>query len=133
MIYLVYRMKLTARSRADLEAFWRWAKEREVWFFTDLPMVKSLRWYQSVIGDVYTLENWAAFDDIEGYGAYRRKLTELRARPAWERKRVTQDRYWEFLDTRLFSDTPLAGFPPLSAPSPRGRPSPRSRARPRRR
>src|SRR5712664_2378900 len=53
MIYLVYRMKLTARSRADLEAFWRWAKEREVWFFKDLPMVKSLRWYQSVIGDVY--------------------------------------------------------------------------------
>jgi len=133
MIYLVYRMKLTARSRADLGAFWRWAKEREVWFFKDLPMVKSLRWYQSVIGDVYTLENWAAFDDIEGYGAYRRTLNELRARPTWERRRVTQDRYWEFLDTRLFSDTPLAGFPPLSAPVPRRRTSPRSRARPRRR
>ena len=62
MIYLVYRMKLTAKSRADLAAFWGWAKAREAWFYKDLPMVKSVHWYQSVIGDVYTLENWAAFD-----------------------------------------------------------------------
>ena len=132
MIYLVYRMKLTAKSRGNLAAFWGWAKAREAWFYKDLPMVKSVRWYQSVIGDVYTLENWAAFDDIEGFGAYRRKLAELRSDAAWERKRVTQARYWEFLDTRLFSDTPLAGRPAVT-PSARRSESGGSRGRPRRR
>jgi len=131
VIYLVYRMKLTARSRANLAAFWGWAKAREAWFYKDLPMVKSVRWYQSVVGDVYTLENWAAFEDIEGFGAYRRKLAELRRNAAWERKRVTQDRYWEFLDTRLFSDTPLAGRPTVTPAAHRGSASGGSRGRPR--
>lgn len=133
MIYLVYRMKLTAKSRADLAAFWGWAKAREAWFYKDLPMVKSVHWYQSVIGDVYTLENWAAFDDIEAFGAYRRRLSELRSDAAWERKRVTQDRYWEFLDTRLFSDTPLPGRPAISPSARRGSASEGSRERPPRR
>lgn len=132
MIYLIYRIKLTARSRADLAAFWRWATAREKWFYRDLPMVRSVRWYQSVVGDVYTLENWAAFEDIEAFGAYRRAIAELRSDPAWERKRVTQDRYWEFLDTRLFSDTPLPGRPALTAAVP-GRRTRGSRGRPRRR
>ena len=131
MIYLVYRMKLTARSRANLAAFWGWAKVREAWFYKDLPMVKSVHWYQSVIGDVYTLENWAAFDDIEAFGAYRRRLSELRSDAAWERKRVTQDRYWEFLDTRLFSDTPMAGRPAVTPGARRGSASGGSRGRPR--
>ena len=133
MIYLVYRMKLTAKSRADLGAFWGWAKAREAWFYKDLPMVKSVHWYQSVIGDVYTLENWAAFDDIEAFGAYRRRLSELRSDAAWERKRVTQDRYWEFLDTRLFSDTPLPGRPAVGLSARGGSASEDSRGRPRRR
>lgn len=131
MIYLVYRMKLTHESRSDLAAFWRWAKAREAWFYEDLPMVRSVHWYQSVIGDVYTLENWAAFDDVEGFGAYRRTITELRKDRAWERKRVTQDRYWEFLDTRLFSDTPLAGRPAAGVDATRGRAAAGSRGRPR--
>ena len=131
MIYLVYRMKLTASSRQDIAAFWRWATAREEWFYKDLEMVRSVRWYQSVIGDVYLLENWAAFDDIEGFGAYRRKVAELRSDPAWERKRVTQERYWEFLDTRLFTDTPLPGraLSAASSPPKAGRARPGSRSR----
>ena len=134
MIYLVYRMKLTAHAQRDVAAFWKWATAREEWFYRGLPMVRSVRWYQSVVGGVYELENWAGFDDIEGFALYRRKVAELRSDPGWEKRRVTQDRWWEFLDTRLFTDTPLAGRPAVSAAAqarrPRGsraRPRPRSR------
>lgn len=130
MIYLVYRMKLTPRAQHDIAAFWKWAKAREEWFYRELPMVRSLHWYQSVIGGVYELESWAGFDDIEGFAQYRRKVAELRARPAWEKRRVTQGEWWEFIDTRMFTDTPVPGrsLSPAPGPSPRG-----SRARPRRR
>jgi hypothetical protein len=129
VIYLVYRMKLTPRAQHDMAAFWKWATAREEWFYRELPMVRSVRWYQSVIGGVYELENWAGFDDIEGFAAYRRKVGELRARPAWEKRRVTQGEWWEFIDTRMSTDTPLPGrsLSPAAAPA-RG-----SRARPRRR
>jgi len=91
-----------------------------------------VRWYQSVIGAVYELENWAGFDDIEGFAAYRRKVADLRARPAWEKRRVTQSEWWEFIDTRMSTDTPLPGraLSPAGAPAARGsraRPRPRSR------
>lgn len=130
MIYLVYRMKLTPRAQHDIAAFWKWAKAREEWFYRELPMVRSLHWYQSVIGGVYELESWAGFDDIEGFAQYRRKVAELRARPAWEKRRVTQGEWWEFIDTRMFTDTPVPGrsLSPAPGASPRG-----SRARPRRR
>src|SRR5262245_56486488 len=74
VIYLVYRMRLSSRARQDLKAFWHWLEDRERWFYRDLPMVKEVRWYYSVIGDVYTLENWAAFEDEAAWGAYRAAL-----------------------------------------------------------
>lgn len=106
MIYVVYRMRLTARARADMKGFWRWLEDREKWFFRDLPQVLQVRWYCSVIGEVYTLESWSAFEDEASWGAYRAALDTLKADEAWERERVSQDEWWEFLDTRIVTDPP---------------------------
>lgn len=111
MIYLRYRMKLRERARRNMKEFWAWLEDRERWFYRDLPMVKEVRWYYSIVGDVYVLENIAAFDDEAAFGAYRAALTTLRADESWEAERVTQDDWWEFLDTRLFADPPVpVGF-----------------------
>ena len=111
MIYLCYRMKLSASARRNMKGFWQWLEQREKWFYRDLPMVKEVRWFYSVIGDVYVLENWAAFDDESAFGEYRKALANLRADDIWESERVTQDEWWEFLDTRLLTDPPVeVGF-----------------------
>lgn len=107
MIYLVYRMHLSPRARQDSKGFWAWLQERERWFYKDLPMVKEVRWFYSVIGEVYTLENWAAFEDEAAFGAYRNALANLRKDDSWEAERVTQEEWWEFLDTRLIADPPV--------------------------
>ncbi|GII86113.1 hypothetical protein Ssi03_41030 [Sphaerisporangium siamense] len=107
MIYLVYRMKLGPRARRDMRGFWQWLEDRESWFYRDLPMVREVRWYYSAIGDVYVIENWAAFDDEAGWGAYRAALAGLKSDGDWETQRVSQDDWWEFLDTRIVTDLPV--------------------------
>ncbi len=116
MIYLVYRMKLAAQARQDLKAFWAWLEARELWFYRDLPMVKGLRWFQTVIGEPYTLECWAAFADEAALGAYRKALASLKCDAEWERQRVSQDAWWEFLESRLVADVPSrVGFGAMGA------------------
>jgi hypothetical protein len=111
MIYLQYRMKLAARARQDMPAFWSWLEKREEWFYRDLPMVQEVRWFYSVVGDVYVIENWAAFEDEAAFGAYRAALKTLKVDPSWEAERVSQDEWWEFLDTKLWTDPPVnVGF-----------------------
>lgn len=111
MIYLVYRMKLSARAQRDQKAFWSWLEKRERFFYDDLPMVKSVNWYYSVIGDVYVIESWAAFENEAAWGEYRSTLATLKADATWEEERVSQDEWWEFLDTRIVCDTPVpVGF-----------------------
>lgn len=111
MIYLRYRMKLSARARQNMKSFWEWLEEREKWFYKDLPMVKEVRWFYSVIGDVYVLENMAAFEDEAAFGEYRKALGNLRSDESWEAERVTQEDWWEFLDTKLLGDPPVdVGF-----------------------
>lgn len=111
MIYLQYRMKLAPRARRNMKEFWEWLGKREEWFYRDLPMVREVRWYYSVVGDVYVLENWAAFDDEAAFGAYRAALAGLKADEGWEAERVTQDEWWEFLGTKLWTDPPVGvGF-----------------------
>jgi hypothetical protein len=107
MLYLVYRMRLTARARQDMKGFWAWLEERERWFYDDLPTVREVRWYYSVVGDVYVLENWAAFADEAAWGEYRAALARSKTDAAWEARRVSQDEWWEFLDTRLVTDPPV--------------------------
>jgi len=111
VIYLVYRMRLSPKSRRDMKSFWAWLEDRERWFYADLPMVEEVRWYYSVVGDVYVVENWAAFADEAAWGAYRRALATLKSDDEWEGERVTQDDWWDFLDTRIVTDTPVpVGF-----------------------
>ena len=107
MIYLVYRMHLTRHARQDMARFWAWLEERERWFYDDLPMVQEVRWYYSVIGDVYTLESWAAFADEAAWGAYRAALAGMKKDTSWESERVSQDDWWDFLDTRIVCDPPV--------------------------
>lgn len=111
MIYLAYKMHLTSRARQDMKGFWAWLEQRERWFYDDLPMVKSVRWYYSVVGEVYTIESWSAFNDEAGFGAYRAKLATLKRDEEWEDERVSQDEWWDFMSTRLVTDPPVAvGF-----------------------
>ncbi|MGH8961651.1 MAG: hypothetical protein ACRDWT_10755 [Jatrophihabitantaceae bacterium] len=116
MIHLVYRMHLTARARQDMKGFWAWLEERERFFYDELPMVESVRWYYSVVGDVYVIENWAAFKDEAAWGQYRAALAGLKKDDGWEAERVSQDEWWDFLDTRIVTDPPVpVGFSRTSA------------------
>jgi hypothetical protein len=111
VIYLHYRMKLAPRARQNMKEFWAWLEHRESFFYKDLPMVKEVRWFYSVVGDVYVIENYAAFDDEAGFGAYRKALSTLKTDDEWENERVSQDEWWEFLNTRLLTDPPVnVGF-----------------------
>jgi hypothetical protein len=111
VIHLVYRMALSARARQDLGGFWAWLEERERWFYDDLPMVREVRWYYSLVGEVYALENWATFDDEAAWGQYRAALASRKKDASWERERVSQEQWWQFLDTRLVTDPPVpVGF-----------------------
>ncbi|GAA0708463.1 hypothetical protein Drose_13225 [Dactylosporangium roseum] len=111
MIYLVYRMRLNARARQDMKGFWHWLENRERFFYGDLPMVESVRWYYSVVGDVYVMENWAGFADEAAWGRYRAALATLKQDNTWEAERVSQDDWWTFLDTRIVTDPPCSvGF-----------------------
>lgn len=107
MIYLVYRMKLSPKARQDMKKFWAWLEDREKFFYDDLPMVQSVNWYYSVVGDVYVIENWAAFENEAAWGEYRATLATLKSNDDWESERVTQDDWWDFLDTRIVGDTPV--------------------------
>jgi hypothetical protein len=108
MIYLVYRTHLLPEARADLPGFWRWLQEREQWFYRDLSTVKSVRRYVTVVGPSYTVETWLEFQDMPEYAEYTRQVAAHRAHPDWEQRRVEQDRYWEFLDSRILADAPLS-------------------------
>jgi hypothetical protein len=111
VIYFVYKMHLSPRARRDMKAFWSWLEDREKWFYAELDMVAEVRWYYSVVGDVYTIESWSAFEDEAAFGDYRRRLSELKADSEWESTRTTQEDWWEFLETRLVTDPPVAvGF-----------------------
>jgi hypothetical protein len=111
MLYLVYKMRLTESAQRNLKQFWSWLEAREQWFYQNLPMVKGVRWYSTVIGEVYTLECWSAFDSEADYGAYRAKLAELKQDSRWESMRTSQVEWWTFIDSRLLSDVPCrVGF-----------------------
>jgi hypothetical protein len=111
VIYLHYKMRLTAQARQDMKAFWAWLEEREQWFYDDLPMVKEVRWYYSLVGDVYVIENMASFENETGWGEYRAALASRKRNDDWEKQRVSQDDWWEFLETKMFVDPPVSiGF-----------------------
>jgi len=107
MMYVVYRTHLTPEARADLPRFWRWVHEREPWFYRDFTTIKWVRRYVTVVGPSYTVETWQAFEDMAAYAEYLRQVAQHKADPEWERRRVEQDRYWEFLDNRILTDAPL--------------------------
>ncbi|MFO0512766.1 MAG: hypothetical protein ACK51K_19125 [Gammaproteobacteria bacterium] len=116
MIHLVYRMRLTARAQQDMKGFWAWLEERERWFYRDLPMVKGVRWFTTVIGESYVLECWAAFEDEAGWGAYRSGLASLKRDADWESRRTSQGEWWTFLDSRIVGDVPCrVGFGQMGA------------------
>ena len=108
MTYLVYTVRLTSASRADLPGFWSWVRARDGWFYKELPMVKQVRRYATVVGDISTVEIWQEFEDLRGYAAYVDKVAELRRDPEWERRRVEQEQRWEFLGSRVLTDAPLS-------------------------
>lgn len=107
MIYLSYRRQLTERARSDMAEFWEWAREREQWFYRQLPMVRETRWYYTVVGDAYTLENRSAFDSLATFGEYRDAVAELREDSSWEQQRVSQAEWWTHLGSTLLSDPPV--------------------------
>lgn len=111
MVYLVNRMRLTEKARRDMPSLWSWIEQRERWFYRDLPMVQGVRWYLTVVGELYTLECWAAFADEAGYAAYRSAMSGLKSNAQWESQRVSQDDWWTFIDSRLMADLPCkVGF-----------------------
>ncbi len=53
------------------------------------------------------MENWAAFDDEAGWGTYRAALAGLKKQPSWESERISQEDWWDFLETRIVTDPPV--------------------------
>lgn len=107
MIYLSYRRVLTEYAREHMDEFWAWLEERERWFYENLPMVLETRWYYTVIGDAYTLENRAAFADEAAFGEYRAALARMKSDPRWESERTTQGRWWVHQKSELLTDPPV--------------------------
>lgn len=108
MLHLVYVMRPTAKARGDLPAFWRWVREREDWFYHRLDMARDPRWLVRTVGaDVHALEHSISFADEAAWGAYRQEVHRRAQDPAWERRRVEQDLWWEILEARLLNDAPL--------------------------
>lgn len=107
MIYLSYRRTLTPYAREHMDEFWAWLAEREKWFYDQLPMVLETRWYYTVIGEAYALENRAAFADEAAFGAYRAALAQMKKDPRWESERTTQGKWWEHQSSELLTDPPV--------------------------
>ncbi len=107
VIYLHYKMRLSPAARQDMKAFWAWLEAREQWFYNDLPMVEAVQWFYSLIGDVYVVENIASFADETAWGAYRAALAHRKRDDDWERERVSQDEWWDFLETKMLTDPPV--------------------------
>lgn len=111
MIYLVTRMSLSKKARQDMKGFWDWLSRRDEFLYADLPMVEAVGWYLTTIGDIYGIENWATLADEYALADYRAKLSVLKVDDAWERDRVAQEEWWDFIDSRVVSDCPVeVGF-----------------------
>jgi hypothetical protein len=101
---------------AVLIAYVLTAERVKRWFYRDLPMVKGVRWFTTVIGESYVLECWAAFEDEAGWGAYRSGLASLKRDADWESRRTSQGEWWTFLDSRIVGDVPCrVGFGQMGA------------------
>lgn len=108
MLYLVYRIKLTPTAERDLDAFWRWAQDRESWFYDGLDTVLGTQWRVRTIGEgVHTIEHSVTFADEAAWGRYRRQVAERSRDPQWEQRRAEQSRWWELLDASLLTDPPV--------------------------
>lgn len=108
MLHLVYLFRPTAKARGNLPVFWQWVLDRETWFYSTLDMAENPRWFVRVIGtDVHALEHSVSFADEATWGRYRAAVSKLSSDPAWERRRVEQDEWWEMIESRLLSDAPL--------------------------
>lgn len=107
MLHLVYTMRLTRKARENVADFWSWVRERQLWFYEGLSMVNEVHTYQCIVGpDVYTIEHWVSFNDEKAWGEYRRTIAQRRQAPEWERRRVSQDQWWEITQARILTDQP---------------------------
>jgi hypothetical protein len=70
--------------------------------------VGNTRWYVCTVGPhVHTLEHFVTFADEAAWGRYRKEISRRGQDPAWERRRVSQDDWWEPLEARLLNDPPV--------------------------
>ncbi|MCI2422507.1 pyridoxamine 5'-phosphate oxidase family protein [Saccharopolyspora sp. K220] len=116
MIHLVYRFRPTAKARADLDAFWRWIADRQLWFYDELDMVVDTKWWTVTIGeDVHCLEHHVSFADEAAWGRYRSEIHARSSNPDWEARRTGQDDWWDILDSQIRSDPPIPLPLPVSA------------------
>ncbi|WP_127598591.1 hypothetical protein [Nitratireductor alexandrii] len=108
MLHLVYILRPTAHARSNQKAFWAWVNEREDWFYCGLDMATDPRWYVRTIGpEVHSIEHFISFEDEAAWGAYRKEVSRRSSDPAWERRRIEQDLWWEIIEGRLLNDAPV--------------------------
>ncbi|SEG95414.1 hypothetical protein SAMN05444920_10960 [Nonomuraea solani] len=107
MLHLVYRLRLTQKANSDMRAFWEWAGQRQTWFYSGLDMVEDTKWYVCTVGpEVHSLEHFVTFADESAWGRYRQEVARRGQDPAWERRRTSQEEWWELLEARLLNDPP---------------------------
>lgn len=114
-MYLGYTFVRTPYAREHEEEFWQWMRERELWFYGGLTMVRGWTWTIELISDQEDAIHYLfRFDGDPDLAAYRRVLhAHAVDDPAWEARRVEQDR-WYIITARTVQRTLPAMMGPPS-------------------
>jgi hypothetical protein len=96
VLYLGYIFAPTPYARAREAEFWEWMRLRQPWFYDGLGMVRETTWHREVTGPhAGSIHHLVGFDDDAGLARYRRALRDrAESDPAWEARRVEQDRWY---------------------------------------
>jgi hypothetical protein len=114
VLYLGYTFVRTPYAREHEAEFWQWMRERELWFYAGLTMVRGWTWTIELIGDqADAIHHLVQFDGDPGLAAYRRVLHARAADdPAWEARRAEQDRWYTITARTVQRTLPAMMGPP---------------------
>ena len=113
LLYLVYDLHLTPHATAHQDEFWAWVAHREPWYYDGLGMVEGTWWLD--FGPV--VQHMVLLADEAGLADYRAAVERKREDPAWEARRVSQDRWYTIPnDSRVAVDPPVSLGVPVPLP-----------------
>ncbi|RNF81154.1 hypothetical protein EEJ42_47075 [Streptomyces botrytidirepellens] len=113
MLYLVYTFEATEYARRRLPEFWEWMRDRNEWFYAGLGMVQGTGWRIETSSSLLLIHHEVAFADDSGLAEYRAALAARGRDPAWEQRRLEQDRWYRIVRRGTHTSPPV----PLDLPA----------------